>query len=214
MEPDRGGRSGDTERAGERALHARLLGRDPSASSDLAVRYLEPLITSLRRTFPGVEAALLETAAIDVVLDLAERPEQYDPDRAALPAYLRMAAKGDVLNALERERRRAGRLAPLEDVELRSPARNTQWADASDPIDAVSDALGGEVIASLRSYFDEREWEVVQLMTEGERRTEVFAGLLGLHDRPRAEQACEVKRVKDRLKKRLQRHWPKVSDSD
>ena len=203
----------------DRALHARLIRRDPTAPSDLAVAHLEPLVGALRRAFPrgrfpAADDALLETVAHDLILDLAERPEQYDPDRGGLAAYLRMAARRDVLNAVEKEHRRARRLAPLEDVELSAPARNREWTGAADPADALARAVDPATIASARGEFDTVEWEVVQLMADGERRTPIFAQILGLADRPPPEQEREVKRVKDRLKKRLQRLRPRVRRDD
>ena len=56
--------------------------------------------------------------------------------------------------------------------------------------------------AESRRGFIAPMWE---LMGEGERRTAVFARALGLEDRPPGEQEREVKRVKDRIKKRMQR---------
>src|SRR5205823_2519087 len=50
------------------------------------------------------------------------------------------------------------------------------------------------------------------LILDGERRTEPYAALFGLQDRPREEQAPEVKRAKDRLKKKLQRLWRRQDD--
>ena len=49
------------------------------------------------------------------------------------------------------------------------------------------------------------EERVLDLMLVGERSTSAYAAALGLVDRPRAERAREAKRVKDRIKKRLER---------
>ncbi|MCC6179782.1 MAG: hypothetical protein IT305_31095 [Chloroflexi bacterium] len=201
-----------SERGDDRALHARLLQADPTATSDLAIRFLAPLADWLRGAFRRVDPDVLESVATDLILNLGQRPTQYDPDKGGLMAYLRMAAKADVLNALKRERRRTSHEMPLEVVELRPPARNTSWAGASDPADAVADAADGAAIASALEHLDARDREVVRLMMQRERRTAIFADVLGVHDRPPAEQAREVKRVKDRLKKHLQRHWLELTD--
>jgi hypothetical protein len=209
------GRDAGTDRDADRALHLRLLSRDPTATSDLVVSYLEPLTAWLRSTFPREDDALLETVATDLLLSVGERPEQYDPDRLSLMSYLHMAARGDVRNARESEHRHTRRHSPLEDVELRPPARNSQWAIASDPADTVLAALDdGDTVLAMRHHFDETEWEVVQMVLDGERRTVEFARVLSLHDLPRAAQVREVKRAKDRLKKRLQRLWRKRPDDD
>lgn len=156
----------------------------------------------------------METVAIDLMLAVGRRPAQYDPERLSLSAYLRMAARGDVKNALERERRRIRRQIPLDDVELRAPVRNSPWTSASDPAGVVVDALADARLAALREQFVGRDREVVDLMLDGERRTEVFADVLGLRDRPLDEQVREVKRTKDRLKKRMQRTWQRMSGDD
>ena len=207
MEPGLGHRALDTDDDGGRALHARLLRRDPTATVDLAETCLGPLVAWLRRAFRHEDDALLETVATDLILKFGVQPEQYDPDRSSLPAYLRMAARRDVGHARDKERRRSSRLTLLEDVELQPPSRNTLWLERANPADIVAEALSTDRVEAVRAHFDEHEWEVVQLIGEGERRTEVFAELLGLESSPRAERDRAVKRVKDRLKKRLQRVW-------
>jgi len=121
-----------------------------------------------------------------------------------------MAAGADLKNAREREKRRAAHHVALADVELRSAARNRWWTSTVDPV-ADDDA---ESIARLREQFHGQERDVVELIVDGERRTERFARVLGLQDRPREEQAREVKRAKDRVKKRLQRLWQRMADDD
>ncbi len=197
----------NSEREDDRALHARLLRRDPTAPADLAQGHLAPLVAWLLDTFPHDDPALLETVAIDLILDLGQRPEQYDPGRSSLASYLRMAARGDRKNALESEHRRRRHHAPLEDVELQAPARNRWWPVPLDPVEAVDDEDGDARVAALRARFHGPEREVVDLILDGERRTEAFAAVLGLHDRPREEQMREVKRAKDRLKKRMKGYW-------
>lgn len=221
MDEGAGGRDSGSGPDDDRALHARLLQRDPLAPSDLAVGYLEPLCAWLDRQneFRDIDRDVLRTVTIDLILSVAERPEQYDPERLGLEAYLRMAVRGDVRNARASERRRIERLVPLgdpEDVELSRAARNSLVEGPADPADVVAEAeaVDANTIAAIRGHFDDAEWEVVQLMMESERRTSVFAPILGLSDRPRAEQEREVKRTKDRLWKRLQRLRTKVRRDD
>jgi RNA polymerase sigma-70 factor, ECF subfamily len=216
MKPGSGRQATGSSDHDGRILHARLLRRDSAAPSDLADHYLDGLVTSLRRAFlrDRVDDDLLVTIAIELILDVGERPEQYDPDRLGLSPYLLMAAKRDVLNALQSERRRADRQVSLENVELRAPAWNRQWANTSDPADKAVDAFVHERAATMRAQFVGRDREVVDLMLDGERRTQVFANVLGLLDRSRDEQVSEVKRAKDRLKKRMQRIWRRMSGDD
>jgi hypothetical protein len=150
---------------------------------------------------------MLESIATDLLLDVGTRPEQYDPDRLSLFAYLRMAARGDVSNALEKEQRRTAHYVSWENVEIGTHARNSTWTSAADPADEVIEALDREKVLAMREQFNDRDWECVLLLLDGERRTEPFAVALGLQDRPKGQQALEVKRAKDRLKKKLQRRW-------
>ena len=66
-----------SEGDGGLALHVRLLRRDPNAPSELTETYLPPLVAWLRQTFNQEDTALLDTIAIDLILSLAEKPEQY-----------------------------------------------------------------------------------------------------------------------------------------
>src|SRR5262245_47687229 len=129
MEPGSGHQVTDLEDDGGRALHARLLQNDPTAGGFLAERYLPPLVSWLLRAYPREDKAMLETVAIELILKVGREPEQYDPARLPLDAYLRMAARGDVKHAREAEQRRSRHHAPLENVELRDPARNSAWTD-------------------------------------------------------------------------------------
>jgi hypothetical protein len=199
------------------SLHRRLLDRDPLAPADLAREHLEPLVAWLRRRFPftRVEDATLVTAAIDLLLNLAERPQQFDSDRGSLVGYLRMAAWRDVQNALTRSNRQSRRLVSIETVELGQDARNVQGVTntASDPADVFMrnlPLLDSPVLETIQSSFDAIEWQVVELIVEGERHTAAYARVLDLTHLPALEQASTVKRVKDRLLKRLQRLAPRV----
>jgi hypothetical protein len=211
MQAGSGHRASGPDRESGRALHARLLRRDPTAPSDLAATYLAPLVAWLGQTFPRDDDALLETIAIDLMLGLAEHPERYDPDRLPLERYLRMAARGDVKNARDAARRRAARLTSLEGVELLPSVRNSRWAHAQDFAGRVADVLDDERLAAMLEQMTGRDREVVELMLDGERRTTEFATILELQDRPLDEQVREVKRAKDRLKKKMQRLWRRTA---
>lgn len=205
--------AGEEVRSSDRVLHRRLLQGDPLASSDLAVAYLEPLVRYLRSAFRTVSPEIVETVADDLILSLAEKPAQYDPTKLSLTGYLWMAAHRDVSNALRSAKRRAAHEVSLDaDVELARRLGNTVQDDflhvVADADQTQRDAHA--LLTAARQHFDDREWAVVELMLDGERRTAVYARLLGLDERDTLEQAREVKRVKDRMQKRLQRLGAKV----
>lgn len=191
-------------------LHARLMACDPVAPAELAERYLDDLARWANRLYGYQDAHLVQTCAIDAVLELVQHAERYDPTQSSLAAYLRMSVRGDILNALSSERRRHRH---LDAVEVSERARNLPDEHSPDPAELVvnSDTLSEELRALLDETFNAIERRVVQLMMEGERRTAVYAGILGLTELSDTERARTVKQVKDRLQKRLQRLAPKVT---
>lgn len=196
-----------------RALWKRLLDGDPTATSDVAVAYLDPLVDWLVQRYPRCDPHDCATAAEDTILALIRNPSSYQPERQTLEAYLRMAASRDLQNLWQREKRHAKRRARLEAVELSPQMRKYLRDDDADPaaiVDREEDLAqdrdrtrrrSDEILRGLAPL----EVHVFELMRSGERRTEAYARALGLSDRPLDEQRREVKRVKDRIKKRIER---------
>src|SRR4051794_12860022 len=93
-----------------RQIHRRLLESDPTASSDLAAVFLEPLIGWLDANNPSLHPHWVVEAAEDAILSLIRDPNSYHPQESDLESYLRMSAQGDLRNLLHREsRHHAGR---------------------------------------------------------------------------------------------------------
>ena len=190
------------------ALHERLVAGDPTAPADLASTYLDRLIGWLFRHNPGVDPHICATAAEDALLALIKSPASYRREKQSLEGYLRMSASGDLKNLLRSERRHARRRTTLEAVELSLAAGKYLWDEDSDPariIGQADDERQSPLLSGVQETLTREESQVLELMLEGERRTEVYAAVLGLTNRPILEQRREVKRVKDRLKKRLER---------
>ncbi len=206
------GAAAERLREAERTLHARLLAGDPTAPSDLAAEYLAPLVVRLARSNRHADPHLVETVATDVVLATAEHPERYQPDRSSLGKYLHMAARGDLRNAFKSASRRAARERSMDPVELVALEGNSLQDDA-DPAEIVAarGSLDPALLAAVRAAFDAQEWQVVQLMVVDDvRDTNVYARLLGIEHLPPEQRKREVKRVKDRLNKRLRRLAPRI----
>lgn len=184
-------------------VHQRLLQGDPTAPSEVIVAYLEPLTRRLRRRFPDVkDETIIHDAVTDALFQYVQSPERYNPTKSSLSSYLTMAARGDLLNALARERRHAARQVPLETVAEAALARNTlQESEDSSESMAASPLL--QVI--LQEVSDPVDHELLEMMLTGERKTAPYARVLGITDRSETEQRKIVKRHKDRLKKRLRR---------
>jgi hypothetical protein len=184
-------------------LVQRLLDADPAAPSDFCEHFL-PLLTADRRwVLAGVrDEQLIEEAAITAVFNFVQHPAAYDPARLGVLSYLRMAARGDLKNALNRERRHAERRAPLEAVELTPPAGNGEQETGELP-EGVSQRL---LLKRLwQALPDPRDRQAVGMMIDGVRSTAEYARLYGLDGLPPAEQRRAVKRIKDRLDKVMKR---------
>lgn len=201
----------------DRALHARLLARDPVAWSELADLHLSGLAAFLRRVFSPDDPALAEDVATDLLVDLMRHPERYDPTRMSLRGYLRMAARRDFFNRIKSEQRHRQRLVPFPDedtpgVEDSRRPRNLFLESAEDPADVVEQQVStdAELEAILDDAFTPQEREILDLMLDDVRSTRVYAERLGITHLPPDQQRREVKRVKDRLGKRLRRLAPQV----
>ncbi len=189
-------------------LHRRLLAGDPVAPAELAELAIEPLAHELRIGKGRVRDETLSIdAATDAVLELAKRPETYDPSVMAVWSFLYMAARRNLANRLVAEGRHARRILRSGSVELREPARNE---DSENPLDKLAEAeSAGKGLANLASgpmdSLSSEDLAVLRLVAGGERDTARFAAVMGVADRPREEQQKLVKQAKDRLLKRLRR---------
>jgi len=189
-------------------LHRRLLAGDPVATSQLAETFLAPLAAWLRANNPKLDPDYCAIAAEDAIINLNKNPRSYQPGSKTVWGYLRMSAKGDLLNLLQKEKRHRAH-ATLEDVE-QSPDGGKYLTDRGGAPDERAEqneelARLGQQEAAFRqdlSGVDARVWE---LLKQGEKRTAVFARVMGINHLSTAEQKKEVKRAKDRVKQRLKR---------
>jgi DNA-directed RNA polymerase specialized sigma24 family protein len=195
------------------AIHQRLLAGDRVASADLADAYFAWLAAWLARVNRGAEPHQCDTAAGDAILDLIKRPEAYDPARLGLEAYLRMAAKRDLQNLWSRERRHRQRRVDLAAVEV-SPDAGKYLADEDDNPARIAERREEDManasrlaprLASAADGLTAGEARALELLRQGERKTGPYAVALGIGHLPVAAQRQQVKRVKDKLKKRLER---------
>jgi hypothetical protein len=193
-------------------LHVRLLEQDPVAPADVCGAYLEPLADWLDGTFRLGDPDLAQTAAGDALRKYVQAPQAYDPRGAGLAAYLRMAARSDLVNLLEKERRHHRQRVPWKVVELDEESGNIfgREDEPSRQLERAEEAAAWQdFLRSVQEGWTPAECRVLEMMLRGERRTEVFAAALGLDGLPSAEQEREVKRVKDRILARLKREGRK-----
>jgi RNA polymerase sigma-70 factor (ECF subfamily) len=187
-----------------RQIHGRLLAGDPVASTELAEAAWKPLVEKLEKTHPLLKHSdFLRDAASDALISYIKHPTQFDPGKRGLFGFLVMAAEGDLRNALAKTIRRKRREIPLADVELASAGGKERVEAPGTDVRLEAERLRGKI----RELFkDPRDREALELLIDGERSTRAFARVWGLEGLPTKEQAREVKRHKDRVKKMLQRY--------
>jgi DNA-directed RNA polymerase specialized sigma24 family protein len=191
--------------------HQEIINQDsPTAFAQLSELALPHLIGFLRREFPQVDAHLQETAVIDSLLTYHQAPEKYDPTKLTLFAYLRMAARHDLLNAIDKNNRQN---RPL--INIDEPTLQPQLAaenNLEDEAFSLAEWLGNDTDLSeqalLRNFegtLSTTDRQLFLLMLNGVRETDPYAQILQLSHAPVTEQRREVKRAKDRLTKSLSR---------
>ena len=184
-------------------LHKRLLSDDPVVPEEIFNIAAPELERHLRARFPslavGIDPDIRTLAVYETLTDYFKNPGKYDPDKRGLMGYLRMAARRDMQNLLRKESRHVAGRVSLEGVEF-------SQSDGNDVSERVAEDIdGGRMIEDLKQGMTSEERAVFGLMLDGERSTEVAAAVMNIGHLPQGEQAREVKRVKDRIKKRIQR---------
>lgn len=194
--------------------HDRILQDDVTAFAELSEYALPHLIGFLQQLFPNQETHQHEIVAIDTLMTYLALPEKYKPEKLTLFAYLRMAARGDFLNAIDKETRREQRLHPIDDPSLQEQLPNldllTQTGKLDEWLETHTQLSRTELLQKLDDDLDKTDKEILLLMFDGVRDTTRYAEVLGISDLALPQQQAEVKRAKDRLQKRLQRFGKQI----
>jgi RNA polymerase sigma-70 factor, ECF subfamily len=196
----------------ENEIHERLLAGDPTAPEELARKYLpliEPHVSARAHSHGIHDQDLINDATVDAVFGYIRHPEKFNQNKSGLLGYLKRAAERDLINVVQKDRRRRRGEELQEDVEVSILARNK-----SSEIDRIRRGPEDETISRIQQQRDlaevtgaenDRDKSLLRLMAEGERSTSRFAAVLEIADLPIAEQRHIVKRNKDRLKAHLRR---------
>ncbi|MEJ7653766.1 MAG: hypothetical protein WKH64_10740 [Chloroflexia bacterium] len=203
---------GDTPDESGGRCYQGLLAGDADAQSAFAVWYLDRLVGWLQIRHPKVSPEMCITAAEDAIIAVIANPRSYKPLRQSLDAYLRMSAGCDLKNLLHSEWRHSERSADWDASLLSYDFRRMFWDVNSDPAlvfdgefnHPAFEALN-EVRARVWGGLTIEEVAVLELILDGERKTGAYAAALGIAQSPPDEQHREVKRVKDKLSRRLHR---------
>ncbi|MCP4358802.1 MAG: hypothetical protein GY796_12355 [Chloroflexi bacterium] len=189
--------------------HQRILKEDVTVFAEICEQALPYLVSFLQSRFPEYNPHLHETVAIDCLLTYQANPQQYDPQQLSLYAYLRMVARSDMLNLLDKRKRQNRRLLVIDAAD--SPQAIFQQESISDKLVAsewlteYTDHSHREIIQEFIEELDETDQQILLLMLEGVRRTEDYAAVIGITHLEIGEQRLKVKRAKDRITKKIQR---------
>ena len=185
-----------------KAIHDRIIRDDPIAPAELAEQALPLLQSHLQQCRLEVkDPDLIDNAAIDALMSYIKNPLSFKQDKRSLLGFLRMAAEGDLRNALSKESRRQKRERRDQSVELCVIAGKKESARGDLDADGMR-----EVESKLNKLFpDPRDRQLAELVIEKERSTNLFSKVLGIQHLAKEEQRKDVKRHKDRIKKILKR---------
>jgi RNA polymerase sigma-70 factor (ECF subfamily) len=189
-------------------IHRRILHNDATAFSELCESVLPVLVNFLQSRFSEQDSHLCESTAIDCLLRYYQTPKSYDPKQISLFAYLRMAARYDLMSAIDKERRQHQRLTSLDEL----AERHQKLEDDPDSQVVLDDLLQRhtdwsftQIVKALEKHLDRVEKRCLWLMLEGVRENGRYVEALDLSGTDEDSQRVEVKRAKDRLVKKLQR---------
>lgn len=198
----------DVAQLGSR-LHQRLLAGDVTTFAEIAEFALPILTERLSKKFPNLDDPhLVDMAVVDALMSYQGHPTQYNSSKLRLEQYLYMSARGDLLNLLKKQNKDIALVPLVEIVELEEPG-SEYGVEVKDDVNIeneVTEKLSPtwrNICALLPDPIDQ---EMVQLMMDGTRETDIYAEVLGITALPADEQFSTVKRNKDRIKKILLRH--------
>ena len=190
-------------------IHRRILHDDATAFAELCEAVLPALVQFLQGRFSEQDSHLCQSTAIDCLLKYYQTPKIYNPKQISLFAYLRMAARYDLMSAVDKETRLHQRLTSLEELGDGPHAQKEEPQDSQAVLDDLlqrhTDWSFAEIIQALETHLDRVEKRCLWLMLEGVRDNARYVEALDLAQMDQADQRGEVKRVKDRLVKKLQR---------
>ncbi len=190
-------------------LYQALLGPVATATLDFARAYQPHLDTWLQAQYPRVSPDLCEEAVAEALHSLLQKPARFNLNQGTpLLGYLHMSAQRDLLNRLQREKRHAHQELDENCVVL-GLSRGNDKGEEIEPLEILcrqeDEQQRQASIQAFRATLTPQEQRVLDLMLAGERANRVFAECLAVTHLPLAEQATEVQRVKDRIKKRALR---------
>lgn len=195
----------------ELRLHQDIVDKKDIAFSELYIAYGPKMFKILAADFPLIsrkDKDIINSAINDVFIGYHLKPESYNPELSTLFNFLKIAAKRDLLNEVQKENKRKPIRNSLEDVELSKQLRNRliQWSSSTDATIITKETMTA-VQNILESFFpNERDVILTRMVLADVRKAEQFSEVLGIEDLTILEQRIEVKKHKDRIKQVLKRN--------
>jgi len=189
-------------------LHQLLLeGSSLTVTSEIAELFLQPIINSLAGEFKDTgDPHLIVMAADDALVYYFDHLTKFDPGRASLFTYLRVLARSRLLDSLGKQKDSEGRkiVVEVDDIEAVYTVAAQDEQDAEDAL--ISLDVREKIMRQVEEFItDPIDLRLAGLMVANVRDTSEYAEVMGIRDRPVAEQRKLVKRTKDRIKKIFER---------
>jgi len=190
----------------ELTLFEKLNNHEPTASSEL-YQYVvkeKKILALYENLYKDLDKEDIWTIVTDSILNLTEVPNKYIPEKGtSLINFIKMDIEGDLKNLRDKQIRNKNKFI---DVELSESNGNRDIDYDTPEIKIVHKEITNRLTEAVNSIFgNELDRHLAWLILDEERKTEVFAKILNLEQLPKLEQEREVKRHKDRIKKRLER---------
>lgn len=180
-------------------LFERLVEGEETASSELFSLYYDDVYRYFKKVFHG---RLKEDDLLDLIAEslfkFIDKPQKFDPAKGSLKKYLQADVRYDIINHLKKK-------SPNY-VELDEGFRNSMVKEDNPEISFMKKELLEKAEAMLQDWFeDEVDFKIAWNVVCQTRETQHYANILGIDHYPIDKQKKEVKRHKDRIKKRLER---------
>jgi RNA polymerase sigma-70 factor (ECF subfamily) len=195
----------------ELELHYAVKKGDDIALSRLYELLGNAVFRTVRYKFYSIarkDEALIEEAVNEAFYGYYKNPHTFDPRQCTLLDFLKNAAKRDLLNILQREKKHANRKDLPEDVELEEKFWNSiiESYDSTDST-MITDEMMNTVQQLLEHYFTgEKDIRLAKIVLSQDVKTEHSSEILEIEQLNIIDQRKQVKTHKDRINKVLERN--------
>ncbi len=158
----------------------------------------DEVLALLRRALAAVDPNLLDEAFVETVLELSKKPDKFDANRGSLVGFLAGATRRrlrDLQRSIEARRRREQKKGTALVAERTGAAREV-W-------ELLADAELADI--ARKEARTEEEKIVLRLWEQGIDDFGRYAAELGISHLSIREQEAQVKRIRDRVLKRISR---------